>query len=123
MVAEKHSRLVPASYLAGASCPWPASLAAPMRPAPDGDSLADLTPAELHVAGLVAEGLSNKEVSTALGRAESTVKHQVAAAMRKLGLQSRCQLIVLMLTGRRPAGVGLVVGRDLRIPPCRVLKA
>ncbi len=64
--------------------------------------LRHLTPAERLVALRVARGLSNKEISTALGRAEPTVKHQLAAAMHKLGVQTRCQLIVLLLSGRRP---------------------
>lgn len=58
-----------------------------------------LTPAERLVAVHVAQGLSNKEISTVLGRAEPTVKHQLANALRKLRLQSRCQLIVLLLRG------------------------
>lgn len=88
MVAEKHPRLVPASLLDGASCPLPSR----------GESLlAQLSPAERLVAGQVARGLSNKEIAAALGRAEATVKHQLAAAMRHFGVQSRCQLIVLLL--------------------------
>jgi DNA-binding NarL/FixJ family response regulator len=39
-----------------------------------------------------------KEISSALGRAEATVKHQLSSTMRKLGVQSRCQLIVRLLT-------------------------
>ncbi len=89
MVAEKCARLVPASYLAGAVCPLPNRHL---------ELLARLTPAERLVAVHVAQGLCNKEISTALGRAEPTIKHQVSAAMHKLGVQSRCQLIVRLLT-------------------------
>jgi DNA-binding NarL/FixJ family response regulator len=90
MVAEKHPRLVPASLLDGASC------ALPRR----GEAfLSQLSPAERIVAGQVALGLSNKEIASALGRSQATIKHQLAAAMRRLGVQSRCQLIVLLLRG------------------------
>jgi DNA-binding CsgD family transcriptional regulator len=31
------------------------------------------------------------------GKCEPTIKHQLAGALHKLGLQSRCQLIILLL--------------------------
>ena len=89
MVAERQSRLVPANFLAGASCVFPTR---------NTDLLDRLTPAERLVAVHVAQGLSNKEISSAIGRAEPTIKHQISAAMQKLGVQSRCQLIVRLLT-------------------------
>jgi DNA-binding NarL/FixJ family response regulator len=89
VVAEKHLGLVPASFLTGASC---------LLPGRSCDAVAELTPAERLVAAQVAQGLSNKEISSALGRAEATVKHQLSSTMRKLGVQSRCQLIVRLLT-------------------------
>ena len=61
--------------------------------------LEELTPAERLVAVHVAQGLSNKEIASMLDRAEATVKNQIASALRKLGVQSRCQLIVLLLRG------------------------
>jgi len=110
MVAERQI-LVPASYLAGASCQLPAhterrrgkSRRAPIAGVETGDHrkealLARLTPAEQRMAELVAQGLSNKEISSALGRAGPTIKHQLSSAMRKIGVQSRCQLIVRLLT-------------------------
>jgi DNA-binding NarL/FixJ family response regulator len=39
------------------------------------------------------QGLSNKEISTALGRAEPTIKNQVASILRKHGVPSRARLI------------------------------
>jgi len=105
MVAEKHAQLVPARSLVGAGCQLselarlasdsPATWA---KLGPTGDAmLMSLTPAERLVAIHVAQGLSNKEISSALGRAEPTIKHQVSAAIRKCGVQSRCQLIVMLL--------------------------
>jgi DNA-binding NarL/FixJ family response regulator len=89
MVAERHSGYVPASYLTGASC---------LLPSRRGELLAALTPAERQVAIQVAQGKPNKEIAAALHRAEPTIKHQIAAAMRKLGARSRCELIVRLLT-------------------------
>lgn len=118
------SRLVPAEFLRGASCLLPCrdrELPGKLTPAErlvaahvarglsdqpspgatagrQGDILGRLTNAETKVALLVSQGLSNKEISSALGRAEATVKHQLSSTMRKLGVQSRCQLIVRLLT-------------------------
>ncbi|MDI1336014.1 MAG: LuxR C-terminal-related transcriptional regulator [Lacunisphaera sp.] len=101
MVSETHSRLVPASYLDGASCQLPverADLSAFERPGVRPlHLLSQLTPAERLVAIHAAHGMSNKEICSALGRAEATIKHQISSAMRKLGVQSRCQLIVRLL--------------------------
>jgi DNA-binding NarL/FixJ family response regulator len=60
-----------------------------------------LTPAERLVAIHVGHGLSNKEISSVLHRAEPTIKHQLASVLRKLGVEGRCRLIVLLLSGRR----------------------
>ena len=109
MVAERHSGYVPASYLDGASCLLP-EVVGRDRLIPPLPALAEggirrsrpavedaFTPAERVVVGLVCEGMSNKEIAAALGRAEPTIKHQLSTAMQKLGVQSRCQLIVRLL--------------------------
>jgi len=53
-----------------------------------GESLSER---ELDVAALLAEGLSNKEISTALEISEPTVKKHVGHILDKLGLQDRLQ--------------------------------
>ena len=50
-----------------------------------------LSARELDVAALLAEGLSNKEISTALAISEPTVKKHVGHILEKLGLQDRLQ--------------------------------
>ena len=50
-----------------------------------------LSERELDVAALLAEGLSNKEISTALDISEPTVKKHVGDILDKLGLQDRLQ--------------------------------
>ncbi|MBS0662521.1 MAG: helix-turn-helix transcriptional regulator [Verrucomicrobia bacterium] len=55
-----------------------------------------LTGAEQRVLSLLLEGLSNKEISTLLGRAEPTIKHQVSACLRKFGVPSRSRLVAVV---------------------------
>jgi DNA-binding NarL/FixJ family response regulator len=58
--------------------------------------LGELSPAERRVLVYVCAGYSNKEIAGELGRAESTVKHQVAACLRKMGQPSRARLIAVL---------------------------
>lgn len=74
----------------------PPPAVSPIRrpPTPRRPGLGDLTPQERLVAMLVAEGLSNKEIASALGKAESTVKHQVAGCLDKFNEPTRARFIV-----------------------------
>jgi DNA-binding NarL/FixJ family response regulator len=51
-----------------------------------------LSPRELSVAELVADGQTNKEIALALAIRPTTVKDHIAAACGKLGLSGRVQL-------------------------------
>ncbi|MHC5908699.1 helix-turn-helix transcriptional regulator, partial [Streptomyces sp. S6] len=51
-----------------------------------------LSPAEQRVASLVAEGLSNKEISTRLAVTVSTVEQHLTRIFRKLGVRTRGEL-------------------------------
>jgi ATP/maltotriose-dependent transcriptional regulator MalT len=63
---------------------------------------------ESEVAGLVAGGLSNRDIAVKLHIAEDTVKKHIAHAADKLGLDGRTQLAVAWATGTLPVLVNLV---------------
>lgn len=66
----------------------------PNQVAPMG-SLAQLTRRELEVLALVAQGLSNAEISQMLFVAEQTTKSHVGRILSKLGLRDRAQAVVM----------------------------
>ncbi|MCE0762760.1 response regulator transcription factor [Pseudonocardia kujensis] len=67
--------------------------AAPARPDPG--ALARLTAREREVVALVAHGLSNTEIATALTISHATAKTHVSRAMTKLGARDRAQVVAL----------------------------
>lgn len=56
------------------------------------DPTVDLTPSELRVVDLIAEGLSNREIAERLSVAEKTVKNHITSLLAKMGLQRRTQV-------------------------------
>ncbi len=57
--------------------------------------LADLTERELEMLGLIAEGLTNRQIGERMYLAEKTVKNYVSSILSKLGLERRTQAAVL----------------------------
>ena len=54
-----------------------------------GDNFHQLTPREVEVAALIAEGLSNKQIAGRLKMADHTAKFHVRNAIKKLGHSTR----------------------------------
>lgn len=58
--------------------------------------LRDLTPREREIALLVCEGHSNAEVARLLSKSVLTIKTQLNAVFRKLGVKSRAKLTAIL---------------------------
>jgi len=72
-----------------------------------------LSPREKEILTLVADGKSNKDIATALGIAENTVKNCVKTILEKLQLENRVQAAVFALNHSArtpPTGTAPVVG-------------
>ena len=61
---------------------------------PEEDSL---SPREIEVLSLVAQGKSNKEIAKRLWVSETTVKHHLVGTFRKLGASDRAQAVAVAL--------------------------
>jgi len=55
-----------------------------------------LTPHQLQIAGLVAEGATNREVARRMGVSTRTVDHHMRNILRALGVRSRVELAKLL---------------------------
>lgn len=58
--------------------------------------LATLTPQQVRVLMMLAEGLLNKQIAYELGVSEATIKAHVSAILQKLNVESRTQAVIAM---------------------------
>jgi DNA-binding NarL/FixJ family response regulator len=65
------------------------------RPGQGPDAPARITPRELEVIQLVADGRSNKAIARELGVKEQTVKNHLGRIMRKLGAENRVEVALM----------------------------
>ena len=63
--------------------------------APSAEMVEDITPRELEVFAMLAEGAGNKAIAQKLGISEHTVKFHVASIMGKLGAVSRTEAVAI----------------------------
>ena len=67
-------------------------------PSNENNSLAALTDRELEIAGLIRAGLRNREIAARCGLTDGTVKVHLHSIFQKLGIKSRSELIIMMLS-------------------------
>jgi DNA-binding NarL/FixJ family response regulator len=94
---------------AGGSAIDPAIVSALLRRDRDPDPLADLTPREREVLGLMAEGRSNQGIAERLGVTERAVQKHITSIFQRLGLGTsdddhRRVLAVLAFLSAHPSG-------------------
>jgi NarL family two-component system response regulator YdfI len=72
-------------------------LAAKIRPPsdPDTEIADDLTPREIEVLRMLAEGLGNREMAARLGISDHTVKFHISSILDKLNASSRTEAVTL----------------------------
>ena len=79
----------------------PDALHSVLSPMPSGDqpefhpSDRILSPREIEVLRMIAEGLGNKEIASKLGISDHTVKFHVSAIFAKLGASSRTEAVII----------------------------
>lgn len=78
-----------------------AELRAPGRPDRDADLTKRLSPRQIEILALIAEGLSNAEIASRLYLTESTVKWHVRKILRALGVSNRAQAVARYLSSAR----------------------
>ena len=70
----------------------PKALIPPAAPAPAGEVPAQLTPRQIEVTRCICDGLTNKQIATALGISEATIKMHVTSIFRSLDVSNRTQV-------------------------------
>ncbi len=95
--ARMHLRSAHDLFSAAGATPWQERAAAELRAtgervADTPQAHADLTPQELSISRLVAEGKTNKEIAAALFLSPKTIEYHLANTFRKLDIHSRAEL-------------------------------
>jgi DNA-binding CsgD family transcriptional regulator len=97
--ARIHLRAASERFHVLGAAPWQERAAAELRATGetarkrDPSTLDQLTPQELQIADLVAEGLTNREIATQLFLSPRTIEYHLRKVFSKLGIASRSELI------------------------------
>jgi DNA-binding NarL/FixJ family response regulator len=59
------------------------------------EAVEELTPREIEVLRMMAEGLANKEIATRLGISDHTVKFHISSILAKIGASTRTEAVTL----------------------------
>ncbi|GAA4084789.1 ATP-binding protein [Actinomadura miaoliensis] len=100
----------------GAGLPYEAALAyaleerAPAAASQSAVETSPLTPRETEIAGLVAQGMSNKDIAATLVIAQRTVEGHIEHIMNKLGFRSRAQIAAWVKDRGHASGEGTPSG-------------
>ena len=84
------------------------------RPAVTGQRLDRLTERETEVLALVARGMSNTEIATALSISVKTVKTHIGSLLAKLHARDRAQLVIAAYEAGLSGNPGGLSGREFR---------
>ncbi len=101
--ARPHLRAAHDAFTAVAATPWQERSAAELRATGEAVTsasapLPDLTPQELHISLLVAEGKTNKEIAAAMFLSAKTVEYHLSNTYRKLDIHSRAALTRIVVS-------------------------
>ncbi|WP_052848980.1 helix-turn-helix transcriptional regulator [Streptomyces avicenniae] len=108
--ARAHLRTAWETFERAGAAPWARRAQEELRAAggsgqgPRPQVLDALTPQELRIAGLVADGLSSKEIAARLFLSPRTVEYHLYKIYPKLGIGSRTELARLVVLRKAPAG-------------------
>ncbi|MFI7226366.1 AAA family ATPase [Nonomuraea angiospora] len=110
--ARPHLRAALETFRRAGAEPWARRAHGELRAAGEsaeparGPALDALTPQELRIAGLVADGLSSKEIAAQLFLSPRTVEYHLYKIYPKLGIGTRTELARLVVLQKAPVGGG-----------------
>ncbi|MFI6735133.1 ATP-binding protein [Nonomuraea sp. NPDC050451] len=110
--ARPHLRAALETFRRAGAEPWARRAHGELRAAGEsaeparGPALDALTPQELRIAGLVADGLSSKEIAAQLFLSPRTVEYHLYKMYPKLGISSRTDLARLVVLQKAPVAEG-----------------